>query len=49
MHTRGLDGLVRGTAFYSVLDEEWPMVRHTIEQRLARTRQGANSGRLVPA
>uniref|UniRef100_A0AAU2VC68 GNAT family N-acetyltransferase n=1 Tax=Streptomyces sp. NBC_00003 TaxID=2903608 RepID=A0AAU2VC68_9ACTN len=49
VHTRGLDGLVRGTAFYSVLDEEWPMVRHTIEERLARSRQNADSSRLVPA
>lgn len=34
-HTRGLDGMVRGTAFYSILDEEWPAVRDIIELRLA--------------
>ncbi|AXI77478.1 GNAT family N-acetyltransferase [Peterkaempfera bronchialis] len=34
-HTRGLDGLVRGTAFYSILDEEWPAVRDIIELRIA--------------
>ncbi|MFG2719380.1 GNAT family N-acetyltransferase [Streptomyces sp. NPDC048416] len=49
VHTRGLDGLVRGTAFYSVLDEEWPTVRRTIEQRLERARPVADSRRLVPA
>ncbi|MCC2274071.1 GNAT family N-acetyltransferase [Streptomyces sp. ET3-23] len=35
-HTRGLDGMVRGTAFYSVLDEEWPAVREGLEQRVGR-------------
>ncbi|WP_330185166.1 GNAT family N-acetyltransferase [Nocardia sp. NBC_01503] len=30
-HSRGLDGEVRSTAFYSILDEEWPTVRATIE------------------
>ncbi|GHB63921.1 N-acetyltransferase [Streptomyces xanthochromogenes] len=49
VHTRGLDGLVRGTAFYSVLDEEWPVVRHTIEQRLARAERSVNGFRLVLA
>ncbi|MGW7003228.1 GNAT family N-acetyltransferase [Streptomyces sp. NPDC054933] len=34
-HTRGLDGMVRGTAFYSILDEEWPQVRVRLEQRVA--------------
>ncbi|MEV6670197.1 GNAT family protein [Streptomyces sp. NPDC051162] len=34
-HTRGLDGMVRGTAFYSILDEEWPHVRERLEQRVA--------------
>ncbi|KJY43407.1 acetyltransferase [Streptomyces sp. NRRL B-1568] len=33
-HTRGLDGVVRGTAFYSILDEEWPRVRGRLEQRV---------------
>ncbi|MFE1441421.1 GNAT family N-acetyltransferase [Streptomyces sp. NPDC058739] len=34
-HSRGLDGVVRNTAFYSILDEEWPAVRGIIELRLA--------------
>ncbi|WP_030197141.1 GNAT family N-acetyltransferase [Streptomyces sp. NRRL S-87] len=34
-HSRGLDGEVRSTAFYSILDEEWPAVRAIIELRLA--------------
>ncbi|MEU7059230.1 GNAT family N-acetyltransferase [Streptomyces sp. NPDC046197] len=34
-HSRGLDGVVRSTAFYSVLDEEWPAVRAIVELRLA--------------
>ncbi|MEV4443652.1 GNAT family protein [Streptomyces sp. NPDC049577] len=34
-HTRGLDGVVRGTAFYSILDEEWPGIRTRLEQRVA--------------
>ncbi|MCQ4041380.1 GNAT family N-acetyltransferase [Streptantibioticus rubrisoli] len=34
-HTRGLDGAVRGTAFYSILDDEWPQVRARLEQRVA--------------
>lgn len=29
-HSRGLDGTVRSTAFYSILDEEWPAVRARI-------------------
>ncbi|POX52519.1 GNAT family N-acetyltransferase [Streptomyces sp. Ru71] len=39
-HSRGLDGVVRDTAFYSILDEEWPAVRAIIELRMtaARTR-----------
>ncbi|MER5885256.1 GNAT family protein [Streptomyces sp. NPDC001941] len=52
VHTRGLDGLVRGTAFYSILDEEWPTARRTIEARLARARDGREPGDsrcLVPA
>ncbi|WP_282783763.1 GNAT family protein [Nocardia sp. CC201C] len=42
-HSRGLDGEVRSTAFYSILDEEWPLVRATIERQLASppaTRRG---------
>lgn len=34
-HSRGLDGAVRSTAFYSILDEEWPTVRARIELQLA--------------
>lgn len=34
-HSRGLDGAVRSTAFYSILDEEWPAVRARIELQLA--------------
>ena len=34
-HSRGFDGEVRSTAFYSVLREEWPGVRSTIEMLLA--------------
>lgn len=30
-HSRGMDGAVRSTAFYSILDDEWPAVRATIE------------------
>ena len=37
-HTRGLDGLVRGTAFYSILAEEWPAARRLIEQRVGAPR-----------
>ncbi|WP_328806492.1 GNAT family N-acetyltransferase [Streptacidiphilus fuscans] len=33
-HTRGLDGMVRGTAFYSILDEEWPAARAALELRV---------------
>jgi RimJ/RimL family protein N-acetyltransferase len=33
-HTRGLDGLVRGTAFYSILDEEWPAAQAALERRV---------------
>ncbi|MER7764596.1 GNAT family protein [Streptomyces sp. NPDC097619] len=34
-HSRGLDGVVRSTAFYSILDEEWPAVRAILELRTA--------------
>ncbi|MEC3952096.1 GNAT family protein [Nocardia sp. CDC153] len=49
-HSRGLDGEVRSTAFYSILDEEWPTVRATIEGQLAAqpARRGSR-GRLVGA
>ncbi|MBW5483442.1 GNAT family N-acetyltransferase [Streptomyces bambusae] len=49
-HSRGLDGAVRSTAFYSVLDEEWPTVRSIIELRLsARTPRRRRRKTLVPA
>ncbi|WP_227980128.1 GNAT family N-acetyltransferase [Nocardia spumae] len=35
-HSRGLDGTVRSTAFYSILDEEWPTVRARIAAELAK-------------
>lgn len=34
-HSRGLDGEVRSTAFYSILSEEWEAVRDIIELRIA--------------
>ncbi|WP_137992353.1 GNAT family N-acetyltransferase [Streptomyces vilmorinianum] len=50
-HSRGLDGAVRSTAFYSILDEEWPAVRGVIEARLtaAPHRSAALRAPLVPA
>ncbi|MFI8823687.1 GNAT family N-acetyltransferase [Streptomyces sp. NPDC053431] len=40
-HSRGLDGVVRDTAFYSILDEEWSAVRGIIELRLPGLRPPA--------
>ena len=34
-HSRGLDGMVRGTAFYSILEDEWPQVRARLERLVA--------------
>ncbi|MBC7299865.1 MAG: GNAT family N-acetyltransferase [Nocardia sp.] len=34
-HSRGLDGAVRDTAFYSILHDEWPGVRGRIHEQLA--------------
>ncbi|MFD9794965.1 GNAT family N-acetyltransferase [Streptomyces sp. NPDC059070] len=50
-HSRGLDGMVRGTAFYSILDEEWPRVRDLLEQRTAARphARSAHPRPLVPA
>ncbi|MEV7616840.1 GNAT family protein [Streptomyces sp. NPDC089799] len=50
-HSRGLDGMVRSTAFYSILDEEWPAVRSIIELRLAARAPARRRRRktLVPA
>ncbi|QKW30971.1 GNAT family N-acetyltransferase [Streptomyces seoulensis] len=51
-HSRGLDGAVRSTAFYSILDEEWPTARAVIELRLAAGRPAVSgpavSGPAVP-
>ncbi|MBZ6475906.1 GNAT family N-acetyltransferase [Streptomyces griseocarneus] len=47
-HTRGLDGTVRGTAFYSVLDEEWPRVRERLEQRAGTRAETPCPRPLVP-
>ncbi|MEY9965302.1 RimJ/RimL family protein N-acetyltransferase [Streptacidiphilus sp. MAP12-16] len=44
-HTRGLDGLVRGTAFYSILDEEWPAARAQLERRAFTPRVAAEDSR----
>ncbi|WP_037605106.1 GNAT family N-acetyltransferase [Streptacidiphilus rugosus] len=50
MHTRGLDGMVRGTAFYSILDEEWPTARASLERRvLAGPTPVLNSRPLISA
>ncbi|MBT2470421.1 GNAT family N-acetyltransferase [Streptomyces sp. ISL-66] len=49
-HSRGLDGAVRSTAFYSVLDEEWPTVRSVIELRMSAAAQRKRRRKtLVPA
>ncbi|WP_245721557.1 GNAT family N-acetyltransferase [Nocardia crassostreae] len=51
-HSRGLDGDVRCTAFYSILDEEWPAVRATIAGQLTtRTRlvDAMGAGPLIDA
>ncbi len=48
-HSRGLDGAVRDTAFYSILDEEWPTVRDIIELRLSTPRQVRVPQDLLPA
>lgn len=44
-HTRGLDGLVRGTAFYSILDEEWPTARVQLELRVSTPRLAVEPSR----
>lgn len=48
-HSRGLDGVVRNTAFYSILDEEWPTVRDIIELRMSGTVSPAVLGRAPDA
>ncbi|MDF3299255.1 GNAT family N-acetyltransferase [Streptomyces tropicalis] len=45
-HSRGLDGAVRSTAFYSVLDDEWPAVRAIVQLRLAA---GSTAAAIRPA
>ncbi|MFC8955364.1 GNAT family N-acetyltransferase [Streptomyces sp. NPDC057101] len=48
-HSRGLDGAVRDTAFYSILDEEWPTVRDMVELRMSTPRQVRVPQDLLPA
>ncbi|MCB5169828.1 GNAT family N-acetyltransferase [Streptomyces bambusae] len=49
-HSRGLDGAVRSTAFYSILDEEWPAVRAIIQLRSAPSAVSpAGLGRMILA
>ncbi|MEU1429888.1 GNAT family protein [Nocardia sp. NPDC005746] len=48
-HSRGLDGEVRSTAFYSILEDEWPNVRAIIEGELAALPAQGTRGRLVGA
>ncbi len=48
-HSRGLDGAVRDTAFYSVLDDEWPTVRDIVELRMSAPRQVRVPQDLLPA
>ncbi|GGK32387.1 N-acetyltransferase [Nocardia camponoti] len=45
-HSRGFDGAVRDTAFYSILRDEWPRVRSTILDQLA-ARQALSMPRTV--
>ncbi|GAA1971908.1 GNAT family N-acetyltransferase [Kitasatospora viridis] len=47
-HSRGLDGVVRSTAFYSILAEEWPAVRDIIELRIAAATSPSAPERLGP-
>ncbi|HSN38155.1 MAG TPA: GNAT family protein [Arthrobacter sp.] len=37
-HTRSSDGSLRDTVVYSILENEWPMVRNALEFRLAKRR-----------
>ncbi len=37
-HTRSIDGALRDTAVFSILEHEWPMVRNGLEFRLAKQR-----------
>jgi RimJ/RimL family protein N-acetyltransferase len=47
-HSRGLDGVVRSTAFYSILAEEWPAVRDIIELRIAAATSPSAPDRRLP-
>ncbi|GGN95278.1 GNAT family N-acetyltransferase [Nocardia rhizosphaerihabitans] len=47
-HSRGLDGAVRDTAFYSILQDEWPGVRLRITEQLA-ARAAMPRAPLIPA
>ncbi|MFC4374483.1 GNAT family N-acetyltransferase [Nocardia halotolerans] len=46
-HSRGLDGAVRDTAFYSILHDEWPGVRERISEQLA-ARAALRRAPLIP-
>lgn len=46
-HSRGLDGAVRDTAFYSILHDEWPGVRLRILEQLAA--RALRRAPLIPA
>jgi RimJ/RimL family protein N-acetyltransferase len=37
-HVPANDGSIRDTAYYSILDEEWPVVRKNLQERLERGR-----------
>ena len=35
-HTVGRDGALRDTAYYSIIESEWPAVRASLEERVVR-------------
>ena len=37
-HTRSSDGVLRDTVVFSILEHEWPMVRNSLQLRLAKQR-----------
>ncbi|MEU4348092.1 hypothetical protein [Streptomyces sp. NPDC023838] len=41
--------MVRDTAFYSILDEEWPQVRERLEERVGVRPTATGMRSLVPA
>jgi hypothetical protein len=42
-------GRRRDSAYYSVIEEEWPRVRQHLESRLSRLLRAAESDSIVPA